>query len=60
MIVLPNYELIVVKCKKEITKVDFRKLIPTIIQKEKRFVESLEEKNNGQIINYKYAIIDKI
>ncbi|MDY0399526.1 MAG: hypothetical protein RBR36_02315 [Bacilli bacterium] len=60
LIVLPNYELIVVKCKKEISKDDFRKLVPLIAKKEKRFVESLEEKNNGQIINYKYAIINKI
>jgi len=48
MIVLPNYELIVVKCKKETSKDEFRKLIPTIIQKEKRFVESLENRKNGQ------------
>lgn len=57
MIILPNYELIVVKCKKETAKDDFRKLIPSIIQKEKRFVESLETRNNGQIINYKYSIV---
>ena len=57
MIVLPNYELIVVKCKKETTKDDFRKLIPTIIQKEKRFVESLKTRKNGQIINYKYSVV---
>jgi hypothetical protein len=47
MIVLPNYELIVVKCKKEASRDDFRKNVPTIIQKEKRFVESLEVKKNG-------------
>lgn len=29
----PNYELIVVKCKKGISKDDFRKLIPTTVQK---------------------------
>ena len=57
MIVLPNYELIVVKCKKEIAKDDFKRLIPSIIQKEKRFVESLETRKNGQIINYKYLVI---
>jgi CRISPR/Cas system-associated protein Cas5 (RAMP superfamily) len=57
MIVLPNYELIVVKCKKETTKDDFRKLIPTIIQKEKRSVESLETRKNGQIVSYKYSVI---
>jgi len=57
MIVLPNYKLIVVKCKKETLKDEFRKLIPTIIQKEKRFAESLETRKNGQIINYCYSII---
>lgn len=57
MIVLPNYELIIVKCKKEIAKDEFRKLIPSIIQKEKRFVESLETRKSGQIISYKYSII---
>ena len=57
MIVLPNYELIVVKCKKETTKDDFRKLIPTIIQKEKRFVDSLETRKSGQIVSYKYSIV---
>lgn len=56
MIVLPNYELIVVKCKKE-TEKDDRRLIPSIIQKEKRFVESLETRKNGQIVSYKYAVI---
>ena len=56
MIVLPNYELIIVKCKKEIAKDEFRKLIPSIIQKEKRFVESLETRKNGQIISYKFSI----
>jgi DNA invertase Pin-like site-specific DNA recombinase len=56
MIVLPNYELIIVKCKEEIAKDEFRKLIPAIIQKEKRFVDSLEIKKNGTIINYSYAI----
>lgn len=58
MIVLPNYELMIVKCKKEIAKDEFRKLIPSIIQKEKRFVESLEMRKNGQIISYKYSIIN--
>ena len=57
MIVLPGYELIVVKCKKETEKDDFRRLIPSIIQKEKRFVESLETRKNGQIINYKYSVV---
>ena len=57
MIVLPNYELIVVKCKKETTKDDFRKLIPTIIQKEKRFVDSLETRKSEQIVSYKYSIV---
>lgn len=33
MIVLPNHELIVIKCKKETSKDEFRKLIPFIIQK---------------------------
>ncbi len=56
MIVLPNYELIVVKCKKETSKDDFRKLIPPIIQKEKRFIESLAIKKNRQIVSYKYSI----
>lgn len=58
MIILPNYELIIVKCKKEITKDEFRKLIPTIIQKEKRFVESLETRTNGQIVSYKYSLFN--
>lgn len=57
MIVLPNYKLIIVKCKKEITKDEFRKLIPSIIQKEKRFVESLETRKSGQIVSYKYSIV---
>jgi len=57
MIVLPNYELIIVKRKKEIAKDEFRKLIPAIIQKEKRFVESLETRKNGQIVSYKYSVI---
>jgi len=57
MIVLPNYELIVVKCKQEISKDDFRKMIPTIIRKEKTFVESLEMRKNGQITKYKYSIL---
>ena len=35
MIVLPDYELIIVKCKKEINKDGFSKLIPNIVQKEK-------------------------
>ena len=56
MIVLPNYELIIVKCKKEIAKDKFRKLIPSIIQKEK-IVESLETRKSGQIVSYKYSII---
>ena len=60
MIVLPNYELIVVKCKKETSKDDFRKLIPSIIQKEKRFVESLEIRKNGQIVSYKHSVIKDI
>lgn len=60
MIVLTNYELIVVKCKKEIAKDDFRKLIPTIIQKEKRFVESLETRKSGQIVSYKYSVMKDI
>ncbi|MDD3999375.1 MAG: hypothetical protein PHX62_00580 [Bacilli bacterium] len=38
-------------------RVDFRRLIPSIIQKEKRFVESLESRKNGQIINYRYSVI---
>jgi len=59
IIILPNYELIVVKCKKEIAKDDFRKLIPTIIQKEKRFVEYLETRKNGQIISYKYSVVNE-
>ena len=41
MIVLPNYELIIAKCKKETSKDEFRKLFPSIVKKEKRFVESL-------------------
>lgn len=57
MIVLPNYELIVVKCKKETAKDNFKKLIPTIIQKEKRFFDSLEIKKNGQILMYKISKI---
>lgn len=57
MIVLPNYVLIIVKCRKEITRDDFRRLIPSVIQKEKRFVESLETKKNGQIVSYKYSIV---
>lgn len=57
MIVFPNYELIIVKCKKETSKDEFRRIIPSINQKEKRFVESLEVRKNGQIINYKYSII---
>ena len=57
MIVLPNYELVVVKCKNEMSKDDFRKLIPTIVQKEKRFTESLETRKNGQIISYKFSIV---
>ena len=60
MIVLPNYELIVVKCKKETPRDDFRKLIPTIIQKEKRFVKSLENRKNGQIVSYKHSVIKDI
>ena len=55
MIVLPNYELIIVKCKKGIAKDDFRKLVPLITKKEKRFVESLETRKNGQIVSYKYT-----
>lgn len=39
---MPNYELIVVKRRRETAKDEFRKIIPSIIQKEKRFVESLE------------------
>lgn len=54
---MPDYELIVVKCKKETTKDDFRKSILAIIQKEKRFAESLETRKNGQIVSYKYSII---
>ena len=57
MIVLPNYVLIIVKCRKGITRDDFRRLIPSVIQKEKRFVESLETKKNGQIVSYKYSIV---
>lgn len=57
MIILPNYELIVVKCKNEMSKDDFRKLIPTIVQKEKRFAESLETRKNGQIVSYKFSIV---
>lgn len=57
MIVLPNYELIVVKCKKDNSKDEFRKLIHSIVQKEKRFVESLETRKNGQIVSYKYSVI---
>ena len=57
MIILPNYELIVVKCKRETAKDDFRKLIPSIVQKEKRLIESLETKKNGQIVNYRYALV---
>ena len=49
--------MIVVKRKKEAVKDDFRKLIPDIIQKEKRFVESLETRKNGQIVNFKYSVI---
>lgn len=60
MIVLPNYELIVVRCKKEASKDDFRKMIPTITQKEKRFAESIETKKNGQIVNNKYSVIKDI
>ena len=60
MIVLPNYELIIVKCKNEITKDEFRKLISSIIQKEKRFVESLENRKNGQIVSYKHSVIKDI
>ena len=56
MIVLPNYELIIVKFKK-IAKDEFRKLISSIIQKEKRFIESLETRKNGQIINHRYLVI---
>ena len=56
MIVLPNYELIVVKCKKETAKDDFIKLIPIIIQKEKRYAESLETRKNGQIVRYRYKV----
>ena len=51
MIVLPDYELIIIKCKKETAKDDFKKLIHTIIKKEKRFIESLETRKNGQIVN---------
>ncbi len=57
MIVLPNYELIIIKCKKETAKDDFRKLISSITQKEKRFAESLEAKKNGQILNFKCALL---
>ena len=57
MIVLPDYELVIVKCKSETSKDDFRKLIPSIVQKEKRFVESLETRKNGQIVSYKYSVI---
>ena len=57
MIVLPNYELMVVKCKKETPRDVFSKLIPTIIQKEKRFVESIETRKNGQIVNHKRSFI---
>lgn len=57
MVFIYAYELIVVKCKKETAKDDFRKLIPAIIQKEKRFVESLEARKNGQIVNYRYSVI---
>ena len=57
MIVLPNYELIIVR--RETAKDEFRKLIPSIVQKEKRFVESLETRKNGQIVNYKYSIIKR-
>lgn len=53
MIVLPDYELIIVKCKKETAKDDLRKLIPAIIQKEKRFVEYLETRRNEQIVSFK-------
>ncbi len=49
--------MIVVKRKKETVKDDFRKLIPDIIQKEKSFVESLETRKNGQIVNFKYSVI---
>ena len=57
MIVLSNYELIVVKCKKEIEKDDFRRLVQSNIQKEKRLVESLETRKNRQIAKYKYSFI---
>ena len=57
MIVLPNYELMVVKCKKETAKDDFRKLIPSIIQKKKHFVESLEIGKNGRIVGYKCSVL---
>lgn len=48
MIALPNQELIIIKCKKEIPRDDFRKLISTIIQKEKRFVESLKQERTDK------------
>lgn len=60
MIALPNYELIVVKCKKETKKDDFRRLILSIIQEEKRLVESLETRKSGQIVSYKYSVIEDI
>lgn len=57
MIVLLKYELIIVKCKKETKRDDFKLLIPPIVQNEKRFVESQETIKSGQIINYRWSVI---
>ena len=56
--VFPYYELIVVKYKKETSKNHFRKMIQTIIQKEKRLNESLEINKDVKIIKYQFVILN--
>lgn len=56
-ILLPGYRIIIVKCKSDTTKEDFRKQIKTIVASidESQYLDSLSVRNNGEMIKYRFT-----
>ena len=57
-ILLPGYRIIIVKCKPDAAKEEFRKQIKTIVARidESQYLDSLAVRHSGQIIQFKYLM----
>ena len=60
-ILLPGYRIIIVKCKPDTTKEEFRKQIKTIVGSidESQYLDSISVRHNGEMVKYKYCFYNR-